>query len=88
MSLAPFHFLREGAVDMDDYTVWQAGRSPDEVWRKYFQTIGETARCGLFDILAHPDLVKYGAIRSGAPRVTSAATTSSRWTGSPSPRSP
>jgi len=53
------HFLTEGAVDMDDYSVWQAGRSPDEVWRKYFQTIGETARCGLFDILAHPDLVKY-----------------------------
>jgi histidinol-phosphatase (PHP family) len=53
------HFLREGAVDMDDYSVWQAGRSPDEVWRRYFETIGETARSGLFDILAHPDLVKY-----------------------------
>ncbi len=53
------HFLRDGAVDMDDYSVWEAGRSPEEVWMRYFQTIGETARSGLFDILAHPDLVKY-----------------------------
>jgi histidinol-phosphatase (PHP family) len=53
------HFLREGAVDMDDYSVWQRGRSPEEVWRRYFQTIGETARSGLFDVVAHPDLVKY-----------------------------
>jgi histidinol-phosphatase (PHP family) len=53
------HFLREGAVDMDDYGVWQSGRGPEEVWRRYFQTIAETARSGLFDIVAHPDLVKY-----------------------------
>jgi histidinol-phosphatase (PHP family) len=53
------HFLREGAVDMDDYSVWQSGRSAEEVWRRYFQTIGESARSGLFDVVAHPDLVKY-----------------------------
>jgi histidinol-phosphatase (PHP family) len=53
------HFLREGAVDMDDYSVWDTGRSVEEVWRRYFQTIGESARSGLFDIVAHPDLVKY-----------------------------
>jgi len=53
------HFLRDGAVDMDDYSVWDSGRSVEEIWRRYFQTIGESARCGLFDILAHPDLVKY-----------------------------
>jgi histidinol-phosphatase (PHP family) len=53
------HFLREGAVDMDDYSVWNSGRSPEEVWRRYFQTIGESARSGLFDVVAHPDLVKY-----------------------------
>lgn len=53
------HFLREGAVDMDDYSVWDSGRSPEEVWRRYFETIGEAARSGLFDIAAHPDLVKY-----------------------------
>jgi histidinol-phosphatase (PHP family) len=53
------HFIREGAVDMDDYSVWEKGRSAEEVWRRYFQTIGESAASGLFDVLAHPDLVKY-----------------------------
>src|ERR1700704_4205310 len=53
------HFLREGAVDMDAYSVWDTASSPDEVWRRYFQTIGEAARSGLFDVIAHPDLVKY-----------------------------
>jgi histidinol-phosphatase (PHP family) len=52
------HFIREGAVDMDDYGVWGTGRSAEEIWRRYFQTIGEAARSGLFDVLAHPDLVK------------------------------
>jgi len=57
------HFLREGAVDMDDYSVWDSGptrpRNAEEVWRRYFQTIGESARSGLYDVVAHPDLVKY-----------------------------
>jgi histidinol-phosphatase (PHP family) len=52
------HFVREGAVDMDDYSVWDTGRSAEEIWRRYFQTVGEAARSGLFDVLAHPDLVK------------------------------
>ncbi len=52
------HFIREGAVDMDDYSVWDSGRSVEEIWRRYFETIGEAARSGLFDVLAHPDLVK------------------------------
>jgi histidinol-phosphatase (PHP family) len=53
------HFLRDGAVDMDDYSVWDSGRSTEEIWRRYFQSIGESAASGLFDVLAHPDLVKY-----------------------------
>jgi histidinol-phosphatase (PHP family) len=53
------HFLRDGAVDMDDYSVWDSGRSVEEIWRRYFETVAESARCGLFDIIAHPDLVKY-----------------------------
>jgi histidinol-phosphatase (PHP family) len=52
------HFIRDGAVDMDDYSVWDSGRSVEEIWRRYFQTIGEAASSGLFDVLAHPDLVK------------------------------
>jgi histidinol-phosphatase (PHP family) len=54
------HFLRDGAVDMDDYSVWDSSAgSAEEVWRRYFQAIAESARCGQFDIIAHPDLVKY-----------------------------
>jgi histidinol-phosphatase (PHP family) len=52
------HFVREGAVDMDDYSVWDTGKGAEEIWRRYFQTLGESARSGLFDVLAHPDLVK------------------------------
>jgi histidinol-phosphatase (PHP family) len=58
------HFIRDGAVDMDDYSVWDSGRSVEEIWRRYFETLGEAARSGLFDVLAHPDLVKvWGAER-------------------------
>jgi histidinol-phosphatase (PHP family) len=52
------HFLRDKAVDMDDYSVWDRGHSAEDVWRRYFETLGEAARSGLFDVLAHPDLVK------------------------------
>jgi histidinol-phosphatase (PHP family) len=60
------HFLREGAVDMDDYSVWDSGRSVDEIWLRYFETIGESSASGLFDIIAHPDLVKYWGAAGGA----------------------
>jgi histidinol-phosphatase (PHP family) len=52
------HFLGEHAVDYDRYDVWTTGESPEKVWRRYFEWLGEAARTGLFDILAHPDLVK------------------------------
>jgi histidinol-phosphatase (PHP family) len=56
--LGSVHFLRDEALDMEEYGVWQTGRSPEAIWRAYFQTLAEAARSGLFDILAHPDLVK------------------------------
>ncbi len=52
------HFIGEQALDMAEYTIWDGGRGPEEIWRRYFQLLGEAARSGLFDILAHPDLVK------------------------------
>lgn len=52
------HFLGDHALDMDDYDVWTSGRSPEQIWRAYFLALGEAARSGLFDIIAHPDLVK------------------------------
>jgi histidinol-phosphatase (PHP family) len=53
------HFLRDGAVDMDDYSVWDSGHSVEEIWQRYFETVGESASSGLFDVIGHPDLVKY-----------------------------
>jgi histidinol-phosphatase (PHP family) len=53
------HFIGDQAVDHDGYDIWETNaHRPDEVWRRYFDTLGEAARSGLFDILAHPDLVK------------------------------
>jgi histidinol-phosphatase (PHP family) len=60
------HFLRDRSLDTEDYSVWGTGESPERVWRRYFETVAESARSGLYDIIAHPDLVKvWGA---SAPR--------------------
>jgi histidinol-phosphatase (PHP family) len=53
------HFLGEHALDHPEYDIWETGQSPDEVWERYFRSLGDAARTGLFDILAHPDLVKH-----------------------------
>lgn len=62
------HFLSEKALDMDTFTIWDGASSPEQIWKRYFQTLGEAARSGLFDILAHPDLVKvWGSGRPDRP---------------------
>jgi histidinol-phosphatase (PHP family) len=67
------HFLRDHAVDHPDYDVWRMrGHDPARVWAEYFELLGEATATGMFDILAHPDLVKmWGAERprpDGDPR--------------------
>lgn len=52
------HFVGEAAVDHEGWDVWEGRGDADEVWRRYFEALAECARSGLFDILAHPDLVK------------------------------
>jgi histidinol-phosphatase (PHP family) len=54
------HFIGEGeaAVDHPGWDVWEASGDPDEIWRRYFETLARCAGSGLYDILAHPDLVK------------------------------
>lgn len=52
------HFVGEAAVDHEGWDVWEGSGDADEVWRRYFEALAECARSGLFDILAHPDLVK------------------------------
>jgi histidinol-phosphatase (PHP family) len=54
------HFLGDRAVDDDayGYDVWTGAGDADAIWGRYFETLAEAARSGLFDVLAHPDLVK------------------------------
>ena len=57
--IGSIHFLRDGAIDQrgSPWDIWTSS-DPEKVWRRYFETLGEAARTGMFDILAHPDLVK------------------------------
>jgi histidinol-phosphatase (PHP family) len=52
------HFLRDRSLDTEDYSIWGTGESAEKVWRRYFETVAESALSGLYDIVAHPDLVK------------------------------
>ncbi|WP_210492205.1 histidinol-phosphatase [Patulibacter sp. SYSU D01012] len=58
------HFLADRGVDAEysesgsNWDVWRGAGSADEVWKRYFETLAECARSGLYDVLAHPDLVK------------------------------
>ena len=61
------HFLRERSLDTEDYSIWGFGESPDKVWRRYFETVAESAMSGLYDIVAHPDLVKVWGDRAPRP---------------------
>ena len=57
--IGSIHFIRDQAVDLQggQYDIWRSN-DPDTVWKRYFETLGELARSGMYDILAHPDLVK------------------------------
>ena len=61
------HFVRDAAVDLEGPEwehVWGRGDRSDKVWERYFTTLAEAARSGLYDIMAHPDLVKvWGSAR-------------------------
>jgi histidinol-phosphatase (PHP family) len=53
------HLIGGYAVDMEgEWDAWRLGESPERLWKRYFDTVAESARCGLFDIVSHPDLVK------------------------------
>lgn len=61
------HFVGDGAVDYDGFDVWRSESDPDRLWRRYFEILAEAARSGLYDILAHPDLIKYWGPRRPSP---------------------
>jgi histidinol-phosphatase (PHP family) len=56
--LGSVHLLGDWTFD-DPRTVesWES-RSVDETWESYFATWCDACRTGLFDVMAHPDLVK------------------------------
>jgi histidinol-phosphatase (PHP family) len=62
------HFVGDGAVDYRVFDAWESGPDPDRLWRRYFETLAEAARSGLYDILAHPDLIKYWGPERPRPR--------------------
>jgi histidinol-phosphatase (PHP family) len=66
------HFVRDAAVDLEGDAwdhVWGRGERPDTIWERYFLTLAEAARSGLYDVMAHPDLVKvWGSARPAPER--------------------
>jgi histidinol-phosphatase (PHP family) len=54
------HFIGDYAVDWDaeDVDIWRRESTPERVWKRYFDAVRASALSGLFDIIAHPDLVK------------------------------
>jgi len=62
------HFIRDMAVDHDAYDVWAEINDPDKVWALYFETFAEAIQTGMYDICAHPDLVKVWGEGRPSPR--------------------
>jgi histidinol-phosphatase (PHP family) len=59
--LGSIHYLDGESIDQEPGLVHAVG--VDGAWGRYFGALEEAARSGLFDSLAHPDLVKF----NGAP---------------------
>jgi histidinol-phosphatase (PHP family) len=57
--LGSVHYVGDLSVDDEPRLVDAVG--PEEAYRRYFDMLGRAARSGLFDALAHPDLVKFHA---------------------------
>ena len=57
--LGSIHFVDGAGIDGEPSLVEDVG--VEEAWRRYYETLAAAAASGLFDSLAHPDLVKmYG----------------------------
>lgn len=54
--LGSIHFIGDAGVDVDPGLIAEAG--VEEAWRRYYETLARAARSGLFDSLAHPDLIR------------------------------
>jgi histidinol-phosphatase (PHP family) len=56
--LGSVHFIGEWAFDDPHHVEEWDHRDVDQAWRDYFALWCDAARTGLFDVMAHPDLVK------------------------------
>lgn len=56
--LGSVHMIEEWPFDDPELVSMWDGKDVDEVWRTYFEVFIDAARSGLFDCMAHPDLVK------------------------------
>lgn len=56
--LGSVHFLDEWAFDDPDLIAEWDARDVDSVWEAYFDRLCDAASSGMFDVMAHPDLVK------------------------------
>ena len=55
--LGSIHFLDGLGIDAEPSLVDSVGA--EQAWSRYYDTLSGAARTGLFDSLAHPDLVKF-----------------------------
>jgi histidinol-phosphatase (PHP family) len=62
--LGSIHFVDGFPVDQEPGLVHKL--APGEAWRRYFVWLRSAARSGLFDVLAHADLVKIFSVRASA----------------------
>lgn len=58
MVLGSVHFIGDWAFDDPDLTGRYGEWDIDALWMRYFGDLTEAASSGLFDVMAHPDLVK------------------------------
>ena len=54
---AAIHFLDGLAIDQEPSLVGSLGEQA--AWSRYYETLARASRSGLFDSLAHPDIVKF-----------------------------
>lgn len=60
------HYLGEESVDLG--REFYAGKDIEKIFEDYFRTVADAASSGLFDIIAHPDLIRiFGNKHPGDP---------------------
>lgn len=65
--IGSIHYLDGWGFDNPDLAHEYGRRDIDEIYRQYFSLLCDAARSGLFDIIAHPDLVKKFGHRPQSP---------------------